>query len=222
VLVLTGLAVAGLGGLAGAAYGIERYRRVRFVAEAAGRGWTYTARDRELPYRWNSWPFGMGRMRRARHVLRGSLNGRSCIAFEYTFRHRVPGGPGGPGEAVSTWTVAAVALPVRMPRIAVTHAGPISRVTAALGRQGVQFESEDFNRRFRVRTDDPRTASDVLHPRMMAALLDGPFFDFRLESGDALSCWPGRMRLDVVDERLRFLNRVVDDVPGHVWRDRSR
>ena len=88
-----------------------------------------------------------------------------------------------------------------MPRISVSRSGPLGRVAAALGRQGVELESEDFNRRFRVRSDDPRTASDVLHPRMMAALLNGPFFDFRMESTDALSCWPGRMTLDEVDER---------------------
>jgi hypothetical protein len=202
VLLLAGLALAGIGGLAGAALGFERYRRNRFVAVAARRGWTYSPRDRELPYRWETWPFGTGRMRRAQHVLRGTIGGRSCLAFEYSFRHSVPGGPQGPGEAVSTWTVAAVALPVRMPRIAVSRSGPLGRVAAALGRQGVQLESEDFNRRFRVRTDDPRTASDVLHPRMMAALLDGPFFDFRMESTDALSCWPGCMTLDEVDERF--------------------
>jgi hypothetical protein len=221
VLLLAGLAFAGLGGLAAAALGIERYRRARFVAEAQARGWTYSARDRELPHRWQTWPFGTGRMRRARHVLRGSIGGRPCLAFEYTFRHRVPGGPQGPAEAVATWTVAAVAMPVRMPRIVVARLGPIGRIAAALGRQSVEFESEDFNRRFRVRSDDPRTASDVLHPRMMAALLEGPFYDFRMESTDALSCWPGRMRLDEVDDRLRFLSRVVDGVPGFVWRDRS-
>lgn len=222
MLLLAGFALAGLGGLAGAALGLERHRRNRFVAEAAGRGWTYSPRDRELPYRWSTWPFGTGRMRRARHVLRGTINGRSCLAFEYSFRHGVPGGPEGPAEAVSTWSVAAVAMPSRMPRIAVSRSGPVGRLAATLGRQGVELESEDFNRRFRVRSDDPRTASDVLHPRMMAALLDGPFYDFRMESVDALSCWPGRMKLDDVDVRLRFLSRVVDGVPGHVWRDQSR
>lgn len=222
MLLFAGLAAAGLGGLAGVALGFERYRRNRFIAEASGRGWSYSARDRELPYRWETWPFGAGRMRRARHVLRGTIRGRSCLAFEYSFRHRVPGGPQGPGEAVATWSVAAVALPARMPRIGVSRAGPPSRVAAAVGRQGVQLESEDFNRRFRVRSDDPGTACDVLNQRMMAALLEGPFFDFRVESTDALSCWPGRMTLDEVDKRLQFLSRVVDGVPGHVWRNRSR
>jgi hypothetical protein len=222
VLLLAGLAFAGIGALAGTALGLEHRRRARFLAEATGRGWSYSSRDRELPYRWETWPFGTGRMRRARHVLRGTISGRSCLAFEYTFRHQVPGGTQGPGEAVATWSVAAIALPVRMPRIAVSRSGPLGRVAAALGRQGVELESEDFNRRFRVRSDDPRTASDVLHPRMMAELLAGPFFDFRMESTDALSCWPGRMTLDEVDKRLRFLSRVVDGVPGHVWRDRSR
>ncbi|HSP38132.1 MAG TPA: hypothetical protein VLR26_10295 [Frankiaceae bacterium] len=222
MLLLAGIAFAGLGGLAGAAFGIERHRRGRFLAASADRGWTYARRDRALQHRWQTWPFGIGRLRRARHVLSGSVDGRSFLAFEYTFRQPVPGGPGGLAEAVSTWSVAAVALPARMPRIAVSRTGPSGRMAAVLGRQGVEFESEEFNRRFRVRSDDPRTASDVLHPGLLAALVDGPFFDFRMESADALSCWPGRMKLGDVDQRLRFLSSVVDEVPDHVWRDRSR
>jgi hypothetical protein len=222
VLLLAVAAFAGLGGLAGAALGIERHRRARFVEAAEGRGWTYDRHVAALTTRWESWPFGVGRHRRARHVLRGHASGRPCLAFEYSFRYQVPGGPQGSAEAVSTWSVAAVAMPVRLPRMAVSRQGPIGRFVAALGRQGVELESEDFNRRFRVRADEPKVAFDVLHPRVMAALLDGPFFDFRMESADALSCWPGRLRLEDVDQRMKFLLRVVDGVPGHVWRDRSR
>jgi hypothetical protein len=222
VLVLAGIALAGIGGLAGAVLGLERFRRGKFSAGAAERGWTYARRDRTVPQCWESWPFGTGRHRRAVHVLRGQVGDRDCIAFEYSFRHRVPGGPQGTAEAVSTWSVAAVALPTYLPRIAVSRRGPLGRVAAALGRQGLELESEDFNRRFSVRTDDPRLAFAVLHPQMMAALLDGPFFDFRVECADALSCWPGRLRLEEVDQRLGFLRQVVDNVPAHVWRDRSR
>jgi hypothetical protein len=156
------------------------------------------------------------------NVLRGSIGGRSCIAFEYSYRHRVPGGPGGEAEATARWTVAAIALPSRMPRIAVSRAGPEGRGLIALGRQTVAVDGAAFDAHFAVRTDDPRTAADVLAPTLASALLAGPFFDFRMESADALSCWPGRMKLEDVDERLAFLSTVVDNVPSVVWRDRSR
>jgi hypothetical protein len=55
---------------------------------------------------------------------------------------------------------------------------------------------------------------------MMAALLDGPFYDFRLDAADALSCRPGRLRLEDVDKRLAFLSAVVTAIPAYVWRDR--
>jgi hypothetical protein len=118
--------------------------------------------------------------------------------------------------------VAAVRLPSALPRVVVTRHGLPDRTTARLGRQDVQLDSEDFSRRFRVRTDDPRTAVAVLNPGTVAYLLEAPFFEFRLESADALSCWPGRLRLDDVDQRLPFLIRVVRGVPDYVWGDRSR
>ncbi len=218
---LAALVLGALSGLAGI-LGLERHRRVRFTAEAAGRGWTFARRDPALTFRWESWPFATGRQRRAVNVLRGSVRGRSCVAFEYSYRHRVPGGPYGEAEATARWTVAAVALPSRLPRIAVTRSGPDGRGLTSLGRQALAVDGAAFDASFAVRTDDPRTAAAVLAPALTAALLTGPFFDFRMEAADALSCWPGRMKLEDVDERLAFLSTVVDNVPIGVWRDRSR
>lgn len=216
---LTAALLGALGALAGTLAAVERRRRAVFLTAAKRRGWSYAGRDPLLILRWESWPFNRGRHRRARHVLRGGFGGHRFVAFEYSCRQRVPGGPEGPAEAVSTWGVLAIALPGRLPRLAVNRKGPLGRLAVTLGRQDLQLESEDFNRRFAVRTDDPRVAFHVLNPRTMAVLLDGPFFEFRLESADALSCWPGRLRLEDVDQRLPFLTRVVDGIPGYLWKD---
>jgi hypothetical protein len=40
---------------------------------------------RDLTHRWDRYPFGLGRWRRARNVVRGTLHGRSITAFEYHY-----------------------------------------------------------------------------------------------------------------------------------------
>lgn len=82
----------------------------------------------------------------------------------------------------------------------------------------VQFESSDFNDAFTVRTDNPKFASDVTHPRMMEWLLaarpygwsvTGSVVDFSVSQHDLLV-------VDACEEALRgWLGRF----PRFVWQD---
>ena len=52
---------------------------------AAHHGLEHEHGRRDLTHRWDSYPFGLGRWRRARNVVRGTLHGRSITAFEYHY-----------------------------------------------------------------------------------------------------------------------------------------
>ncbi len=47
------------------------------------------------------------------------------------------------------------------------------KLKSGLGFDDINFESEEFSRRFWVKSSDRKYAYDVLHPRMMQLLLDG-------------------------------------------------
>jgi hypothetical protein len=63
-------------------------------------------------------------------------------------------------------------MPFSFPRLSVGGGG---------GGKKVRFESEEFNNRFTVRTDNPKFASDVIHPRTMEFLMAVEPPDFRIE-----------------------------------------
>jgi hypothetical protein len=75
------LAVLTVTGLLG-----ESRRRSGIRQLAADRGWSLVKRDRNLPREFTGVPFGRGRKRRARNVLRGERHGRRVLAFDYTFQ----------------------------------------------------------------------------------------------------------------------------------------
>ena len=59
-------------------------------------------------------------------------------------------------------------LPGPLPQLEVTHEGIFGGAVAnALGFADIQFESEQFNRAFRVKADDQRFGHAVIHPQMM-------------------------------------------------------
>ena len=58
---------------------------------------------------------------------------------------------------------------------------PLLSVGGGGGGKKVRFESEEFNDRFTVRTDNPKFASDVIHPRTMEFLMAVQPPGFRIE-----------------------------------------
>jgi hypothetical protein len=107
--------------------------------------------------------------------------------------------------------VAAITMPFSFPMLS---------VGGGWGGRKVRFESEEFNDRFTVRTDDPKFASDVIHPRTMEFLMKMQPPGFRIE--DTVM----RFSVDKHDTRLigfcaDFAHEFFSRVPAFVWKDRQ-
>jgi hypothetical protein len=95
---------------------------------------------------------------------------------------------------------------------------PLISVGGGWGGKKVKFESEEFNDRFTVRTDDPKLASDVIHPRTMEYLMAVQPPGFRIE-GDVM-----RFSVDKHDTQLiglcaDFAHEFFSRVPSFVWKN---
>jgi len=60
------------------------------------------------------------------------------------------------------------------PDLLIRKEGLGDKILGGLGFDDIDFESEAFSRRFWVKSEDKRYAYDVIHPRMMEFLLNGP------------------------------------------------
>jgi len=156
--------------------------------------------------------FGVGTSCRVSHLIAGGYAGRPAMTFEYW--------EGGGNTSVKCHVVA-VSLPVRLPGLRLSPEAMTDQVVEAVGGQDIAFESEEFNRAWRVRADDAKFAHDVLHPRMMERLMAGDAQGLSVwVYGSEILCWiPGRADLASVDERLAVLTAVVDAIPRFVWLD---
>jgi len=95
---------------------------------------------------------------------------------------------------------------------------PLISVGGGWGGKKIRFESEEFNDRFTVRTNDPKFASDVIHPRTMEFLTAVEPPGFRVE-GDVM-----RFQVDKHDTQLigfcaDFAHEFFSRVPSFVWKD---
>ena len=58
---------------------------------------------------------------------------------------------------------------------------PLISVGGGWGGERVRFESEEFNDRFKIKTNSPKFTYDVIHPRTMEFMMAVEPPDFRIE-----------------------------------------
>lgn len=191
-----------------------RRRRLRaLTAWAALNGWTYRSSAPELTERWRGLPFGAGQARRATDVLTGSWQGRPATSFQYRYSEK-----SGENRTTQTFHVLTLSLPAYLPTLELIPEGFGTRLARAVGGQDLQFESDDFNKAWRVTSRMPRFASDVIHPRLMERLLrPGSRTNLRIEGTEILTWSAGRPDLDVIATRLGLLDAVIRSIPRFVW-----
>lgn len=195
-------------------------RIASLVALAQSKGWSFSPVDRfGLPGRWRGAPFGQGYDRRAQNVITGEHNGHPVVAFDYSYKEDSRDSEGRTRTTTHSFAVFALGMPCALPEVHVAPEGVFARLGKALGMQDIELESEEFNRRFRVRSPNPKLATDVLTPRTMEALLAGGKINFRFAGSDCVAYESGGLDPVEILRHVHLMSEVVDGVPQFVWRD---
>jgi len=93
------------------------------------------------------------------------------------------------------------------------------KIAGALGFDDIDFESEEFSRRFHVKSSDKKFAYDVCHPRMMAFLLSNGGAPAAIDIEFGRCCLSdGRRRWEPQQFKamLAWANRFFEQWPEHV------
>jgi hypothetical protein len=196
----------------------SKKRREALARMAGERGWTLIPRDDSWAHRWDGPPFRAGDDRRAENILVGTHNGRQCVAFDYSYKIYSNDSHGRRRTNTVRYSVCSVAMPKALPPLTVFRDGFFGRLATALGGQDIQVGHKAFDRRYRVRAENPAFATDVLGPQTAQALLDAEAVAVRIDGRDILSWYGGPYPPREVDKRLAALTAVVDGIPGSAWK----
>jgi hypothetical protein len=220
VLVVLVLVLAGVGAYFGHLAEQKRREEMRAVAarlqcsfQADGDGrW---ARDEHFD------AFSRGHSQRAYNTLSGRLEvGTSSYAVRGgDFLYKVTSGSGKNRSTrtyrFSYWVVH-LAWP-HCPTLRMRTENVLDKVAGALGFDDIDFESEEFSRRFHVTSSDKKFAYDLIDPRMMEFLLPRLTTALELEHGKLLltsggNTWaPGEFA-----RKLTFAGEFLARWPEHL------
>ncbi len=170
--------------------------------------------------------FRRGHSRTARNTMEGTadLFGRRCHLRCGDFRYKVTRS-NGKSTTTTTYNFSYLIVhpPWDTPPLLIRPEGVFDKIAGAFGFDDIDFESEEFSRRFYVKSTDRRFAYDVLHPRMMEFLLAAqpPMLD--IENG-ALCVSDGSRRWDPhgFRDRLAFVAKFCELWPRHLVKDLDR
>jgi hypothetical protein len=139
--------------------------------------------------------FQRGSRRFAFNTVRGvlSISGRpfpiKCGDYSYTTSN---------GKSSTTHRLSYIVLTLPMPNVPglnIRREGLLDRIAGALGFQDINFESEEFSRKFFVKCEDRKFAYDVITPKMMDFLLASNPPPIHISGGQVCLCDEGMDRL---------------------------
>ena len=167
--------------------------------------------------------FKKGHSNRAMNTMRGDLElfGRPCPCLLGDFEYKVTR-QSGKSRSTTTYrfSYAMFRVPWEVPQFAIRREHVLDKLAGALGFDDIDFESEEFSRRFHVKCADKKFAYDVIHPRMMEFLLASPHAPIELVgSWCIITDGSSRWRPEEFRAAAEFARGFFGRWPEHLVRD---
>ncbi len=170
-------------------------------------------RDDVLPFSM----FQRGMRRQRYNTLSGSieLHGVECPLTCGDFRYRIQHGKSSSTRRFSYLLVGAPFPDV--PGLSIRRENLFDQLADALGFDDIDFESEEFSRQFRVKCGDKKFAWDLIDPRMMELLMNGPQVATELSLGSLVLADGSReWSVDEFRANIEFARRFFAQWPDHL------
>ena len=199
-----------------------KQRRREAIHEWAVRhGLSYSAEDPiGIPQRFSS--FGLlrrGDGRGCENVLQGTWKGLPVIEADYWYYNESTDSEGRTSRDYDRFSIVIVSIEAWVPNVSIERENLFTRLADHVGFRDVEFELEEFNRRFNVKCQDREFAYKLLDARMMEYLLEKAGGICVEVGGGHVLVWQGRIGVEGMMELLYRAKGFVDNVPRLVWNE---
>ncbi len=203
-------------------YLAKKRRREGFALVATQLGMEYWPQD---PFGLLSEPFALFRKgdgRGIENVLAGGYQSIDVKAFDYWYYDESTDGKGNTTKTYYRFDCVVVPIDAACSPLTIENENVFTRLADALSFHDIEFESEDFNRTFNVKSPDEKFANDFVDARMMQWLLQngkGTAFEIM---GDRLLTYRRKLSPMEIVALLGISKAFLDHVPRVVYSLYSR
>jgi hypothetical protein len=162
-------------------YHRKQQRRLALAAFAGQNGLVYSRDD---PFGLIGYPFGLfsrGDGRGCENVVYGEWKGMPMQEADFWYYEQTTDSHGRTSKSYHRFSVVVANLGVDVPEVAIEKENLLTRIADHVGLHDVEFESEQFNRAFQVKTADREFCFKLVDARMMHWLVStGGEFGFEI------------------------------------------
>jgi len=202
---------------------VAQKRREDLALLAAKRGWRFSAaKDHSHDEEYSHFEiFRSGHSRYAYNTLQGpvKVHGRQCFAQAGDYHYRQTHGSG-KNRRTSTYNFSYLILHLpyaNSPDLLIRREGLFDKLKSVFGFDDIDFESEEFSRKYYVHSPDKRFAYDVCHARMLEFLLAESPGIIDIENGRCcISDGRSRWKPEEFEAEIDFLLRFLAQWPEHL------
>jgi len=194
-------------------------RRKLLAAYAASRGMQFSSEDPfDIPTSLGG--FGLmqqGHGKGAANVHWGAPRGFDVMLFEYEYKTG-----SGKDESTHSHICCRWSLPAPLANMAMRPEGVFDRVAEWFGQNDIDFESEEFSRRYHVTGSDAREVYAVIHPRMMEFIMQSGMEYLEIMGNQALTYTnESTLSPERCDRFLTVAEGFNGNLPPHIVREKG-
>ncbi|HKQ19021.1 MAG TPA: hypothetical protein VJW75_04680 [Candidatus Eisenbacteria bacterium] len=211
-------------GIAYLSYLQAKKRREAFQALAGRLGCRYYQNDPfQLSVRYEAYfpTLAQGAKRYAYNVVEGALDGRRMHLFDHHHETYSTNSKGHRTTHHHHRTFVCLEHDANLGRMEVRPEHFFDKIGAFFGFDDVDFESEEFSRRYHVKAEDRKLAYDVFHPKMIEFFLG--LKGFKVTTAGSLALFRSgsdRMSIEEIEHTLLTADGFLDRLPRYLKKDR--
>jgi len=153
-----------------------------------------------------------GEDRYAFNLLRGIYHEQRLFVFDY---HYQTGSGKNRQDHYSTMLM--LVCKEVFPQVTIKPDNLLSRLAAAFDGEDIKFESAEFSRTFRVRSQDKRFAYDVCNPQMMEYLLANRDLEVEIQGPAILLAFEPQLPVGQIEFNLQRLIEIRSRLPEYLF-----
>jgi len=160
--------------------------------------------------------FGRGHSQKASNVICSEVDGRAVVAFDYQYTTG-----GGKNQSTHSYQAVVMGLPIVAAGLRMRSETVFDRLASWVGWDDIDFESDEFSRRYHVASEDRRFAYDIFHARLIEHLLAcGRAPDLEMK-GPLMVLFDSQGDVENVRRLLAIGREIVASIPEYVLHARG-
>jgi hypothetical protein len=195
----------------------KKKRRLAFAAMAKQLAFQYAIND---PFNTLAEPFalfGKGDGRGVENVLWGTWNGMEARVFDYWYYEESTDSKGDRTRSYSRFDCVLAPIEAACAHLIIDHENLFTRIADHLSFHDIEFESEDFNKRYNIKCSDKKFANDFIDARMIDFLMQhGEGFAFEVAADRLLAAYK-KVQPNQIIPLMGTMKAFRDEVPKVVF-----